>query len=55
MSSFQVLGFFRFHNNPEAEAQQSFAHAVLNVKTERESMRVISLPQGYCERKSPKS
>lgn len=34
MSTFQDLGFF-LYNNPEAEAQRSYAYAALNYKTER--------------------
>ena len=37
MSSFNGLGFFFVHNNPEAEARRSYAHAALNDKTERET------------------
>ena len=42
MSSFQDLGVF-VHNNPQAEVQRRYAHAGLNDKPERESMRVTSL------------
>ena len=35
MSSFQDLGAF-VHNNPEAKAKRSYAHAALNYKTNRE-------------------
>ena len=56
MLSFQDLEYF-IHNNPEAEAQRSYAHAALNDKTEGEYARnsFRFLPQGYCERKTPKS
>ena len=47
MSSFQDLGFF-VHNNHEEEAQRSSAIAVLNNKTERESIRIT--PLGFCLR-----
>ena len=57
MSSFQDLRFF--HNNLEAEAQCSFAHASLSLsyKTDRENARSSfgPLPQGCCEWKPPKS
>ena len=48
---------FFVHNNPEAEAQWSYAQAALNVKTEREHVRnSFGLPpQGYCKQKTPKS
>ena len=53
MSSFQDLRLF-VHNNPEAEAKRSYAHA-----PEREPvLRCIHkrlTPQGYCERKTPES
>ena len=35
MSAFQDLRVF-VHNNPETNAQRSYAHAALNHKTERE-------------------
>ena len=38
MSSFQDLGVF-VDNNPETEAQMSYARAALNYKTEREHAR----------------
>ena len=43
-------------NNPETEAQRSYAHVALNEKIEREHARNSSrlFPQGYCERKKPK-
>jgi len=53
-----VFSRFFVHNNPEAEAQRSlYAHAALNEKTEREYARNSFglLPQGYCERTTPKS
>ena len=48
---------FSVQNNPEAEAQKSYAHAALNGKTERKhTQNFFGLqPQGYCERKTPKS
>ena len=54
MSPFQDLGVF-VHNNPEAEAQRSYAHAALNDKTEREHARNSCglLVQCYCEQKKP--
>ena len=54
--SFQDFGYF-IHKNPEAEAQRSYAHDVLNEKTEREHARnkFELLPQGYCEQINPKS
>ena len=54
MSSFYDLGVF-VHNNPEVDAQRSYAHAVLNDKIEKEltSNFFGILPQGYCERKTP--
>ena len=52
MSSSQDLGFF-VHNNTEAEAQRSYAHAV---EKERAYSNFFSvLHQGYCNRKPPKS
>ena len=53
MSSFKIF----VHNNPKAEAQSSSAQTVLNYKTERKHARNFfgPLPQGYCERKPPKS
>ena len=38
---------FFVHNNPEAEAQSSYAHAALNYNTEREYARNSS---GFCLR-----
>ena len=38
MSSFQDLEVF-VHNDPEAEAQKSYAYAALNDKTDREHTR----------------
>ena len=38
MSYFKDLGFF-VQNNPEVEAQRSYAHAALNDKTEKEHAR----------------
>ena len=38
MSSFQDLDVFFVYNNPETEAQKSYAHAALNYKTDRESL-----------------
>ena len=46
MLSFQDLGFF-VNNNPEAEAQRSYAHVALNDKTEREH---APTPLGFCLR-----
>ena len=55
MSSFKIQEFY-VHNNPEAEAQRSYAHAALNYKTKSEHARnsFRLLPQGYCERKTLK-
>jgi len=48
MSSFQDFGLlFFFHNNPEAEAQRNYVHAVLNDKRERERIRVTSLGSAF--------
>ena len=57
MSSFQDLGFFRSHYNPEADAQWGYAHATFNYKTERKHLRTSFglLHQGYCEQKTTKS
>ena len=40
------------NNNPEADAQRSYAHAELNYKTERESVlrRLSVTPLGFCLR-----
>ena len=58
MSSFQGLGFFD-HNNPETEAQRSYAQHALPLSchlTLQTRNSFGSLPQGgYCKRKTPKS
>ena len=55
MSSFQDLGFF-VHNNPEAEAQWSYSYALsLSCNLTPHARNSFGLlPQGYCERKTPK-
>ena len=61
MSSFQDLWIKLINNNPEAEAQRSFAQLALNYKTERVCSLPTAhnssglLPQGYCDRVSSKS
>ena len=56
VSSFQDLEIFRSQNS-DAASQRSYAHAALNDKIERKHARKTFglLPQGYCERKTPKS
>ena len=51
MSSFQDYGVC-VHNNPEAEAKNSYAHAALNYKTEREPVLrgMRETPLGFCLR-----
>ena len=51
MSSFLDLWFFFVRNNPETEAQRSYAHVALHDKTERDARNSLELlPLGYFER-----
>ena len=47
MSSFQDYGFY-VYNNPETEAQSSYAHVALKDETQRES--ICLTPLGFCRR-----
>ena len=49
MSSFQDLGVF-VQNNPEAEAQRSYAHDALNYKTTEREREPGLTPLSFCLR-----